>query len=56
MELALEADDKPVNYILIPRENHFLIRPDSRQRVLNELSAFLAANTAPRPKPQQPAD
>lgn len=56
MELSLEAAEKPVDYILIPRENHFLIRPESRQRVLNELAKFLAANTAPRAKPSKPAD
>ncbi len=56
MELALEADGKPVDYILLERESSALLRPENRQRVLNELSKFLAANTAPRPPQAKPAN
>lgn len=59
MRQALEANEKPVTFILLERESSFLLRPENRQRVLNELASFLAANMAPRPKPAErpkPAD
>lgn len=56
MELALETAEKPVDYILIPRENHYLIRQESRERVLNELAKLFAANLTPRPPQPKPAD
>lgn len=55
MQQALEAQGKPVTYILLERENADLLRPESRRRVLTELAGFLAANLKPRPPEQRPA-
>lgn len=51
MQLALEAEQKSVRYVVLERENEYLIRPETRERVLSELGAFLATNMQPRPKP-----
>jgi dienelactone hydrolase len=49
MEAALKADNKDVKFLFVPRENELLMKPDSRDLVLRELAAFLAANLTPRP-------
>lgn len=51
MQLALEAEQKSVRYVLLERENEYLIRPETREHVLSELGEFIAANMQPRPKP-----
>lgn len=51
MEQALEAASKPVRRIPLERENEYLIRPETRELVLKELGAFIAANMTPRPAP-----
>jgi len=48
MEAALNADGKSVKFVFVPRENEFLIKPESRDLVLRELAAFIAANMTPR--------
>ena len=49
MEAALKADNKDVKFLFVPRENELLMKPESRDLVLRELAAFLAANMVPRP-------
>lgn len=55
MELALEAQGKPVTHIVIQRENEYLLKAENQQLVLRELAAFIAANMKPRP-PAKPAN
>ena len=51
MQQALEAADKPVRLVRFERENEYLIRPETRTRVLADLGAFIAENMQPRQTP-----
>jgi dienelactone hydrolase len=54
MEAALNAAEKRVKLLFIPRENELLMKPESRVQVLRELADFLAANMTPLAKPAAP--
>ena len=55
MQSALKAINKDARFVLIPRDSQGLLYPQSRHQVQREVSAFLAANLAPRPQPAQGA-
>lgn len=45
---ALRAKRKPVKFVELPGEDHWLSRSESRIRVLTEMETFLAEHLAPR--------
>ncbi|HEY0683935.1 MAG TPA: S9 family peptidase [Steroidobacter sp.] len=47
---ALESKRKPVKFVELPGEDHWLSRGESRIRVLTEMETFLAEHLAPRGK------
>lgn len=47
MENALRTAGKPVKFVELPSEDHWLSRGDSRYRVLTELEKFLGEHLAP---------
>jgi dienelactone hydrolase len=52
---AMKAAGKPVEFVILPDENHYLTKAANRTRMLEAIDAFLARNLPVGPAPGAPA-